>query len=83
MAAEEFLYWYAHKYAANEYIKTFSTLEKILVEEKMLLPKTIKFIKQNKRDFDKDDKDRGEALGKLHVKWKKELTRRGTCSFFC
>jgi hypothetical protein len=83
MTADDFTEWYKHNYSSDEYRSTFSTLEKILLEEKMLLPKTIKFTKQNKRDFEKDDKDRGKALEKLHVKWKKELIKMGTSSFSC
>ena len=83
MTTDEFMYWHTHNYAAHEYISALSALEKILLEGKMLLPKTIKFIKQKKRDFEKDYKDRGEVLGKLHGKWKKELIKRSTSSFFC
>jgi len=82
ITAAESMYWDMHNYAANEYINIFSTLEKILLDEKMLLPKTIKFI-QNNRDFEKDAKDRGKASEKLYIKWKKDLIKMGTSSFSC
>lgn len=82
MTADESMYWDMHNYAANEYINIFSALEKILFEEKMLLPKTIKFI-QNNRNFEKDAKNRDKASEKLYIKWKKDLIKMGTSSFSC
>jgi hypothetical protein len=83
MTADEYMWWHTHNYVSNEYISIFSALEKILLEEKMLLPKTIKFIKQNNCDFEKDVKDRSKAFEKLYAKEKKELKRMGTSSFSC
>ncbi len=83
MMTNEFMWWNMHKHATNEHMNTFSALEKILLEEKMLLPKTIKFIIQNKRDFEKDDKGRRKAFENIYIKEKKELKRSGTSSFFC
>jgi len=48
----------------------------------MLLPKTSKFIKQNNRDFEKDNKDKWKALEKLHAKWKKRIKKKGYKFFF-